>query len=118
VATPLAEQISLVNTRMMELLDGARKALRGEAQFGVEEIHKIREPLNELAPILRRSAELRASQPDLVPQLDLYNSLLSQLQTTLDQLRVMLLARQAKVLAGRAQLDAATHWLAAFQAAR
>ncbi len=56
--------------------------------------------------------------PEICPQLELYRSLLAQLQTTLDQLRVMFLARQAGVLAGRRQLDAATHWLAAFQATR
>ena len=40
----LAEQIARVNKRMIELLEQARKALRGEGNFGVEEIRKLREP--------------------------------------------------------------------------
>jgi len=41
-------------------------------------------------------------QPELEGQLELYKSQLGDLQTTLGQIRVMLLARQASLEAGRA----------------
>jgi hypothetical protein len=118
VSELLSEQIASVNARMMELLQDARKALRGESNFGVEEIRQIRKPLDEMDPVMRRSEELRKSFPDISPQLDLYKSHLAELLSILDHLHVMLLAKQANVLAGRAQLDAASHWLAAFQVTR
>jgi hypothetical protein len=40
-------------------------------------------------------------QPELAEQLDLYKSQLGELQVTLGQIRVMLLARQASLEAGR-----------------
>ena len=113
----LAEQIARVNKRMIELLEEARKALRGEGDFGVEEIRKLREPLNEMDPV-GQAGELQRTSPEISPELELYKSHLAELLTILDQLRVMLLAKQANLLAGRVQLDAATHWLAAFQATR
>jgi len=114
----LKEQIARINVQMASLLEEARKALRGERDFGVEDIHKIRQPLNAMDPIMRRFEELRKTAPEVSTELDLYKSHLAELLTIIDRLRVMLLARQANLLAGRAQLDAATHWFAAFQATR
>jgi hypothetical protein len=45
-------------------------------------------------------------RPELAGQLDLYKSQLGDLRTTFGQIRVMLLARQASLEAGRAQLSA------------
>ncbi len=67
---------------------------------------------------MSQSADLRKNQPTICSQLDLYKSHLAELQTTLNQIRVMPLGQPANLLAGRAQLDAATHWLADFQATR
>lgn len=47
----MSGQLARVNKRMIELLEEARKALRGEGNFGVEEIRKLREPLNEMDPV-------------------------------------------------------------------
>ena len=118
MSVQLEEQIARVNERMTELLEGARRALRGQGNFGVEEIRKLREPLNEMDPVMRQAAVLQRTRPDVAPELVLYKSHLAELLIILDQLRVMLLAKQANLLAGRVQLDAATHWLAAFQATR
>ena len=115
---PLGEQIQAVNARMLELLENSRKALRGESNFGIDEIRDLREPLNKMEPVMRQFEALRTAQPELAPQLDVYKLHLAELLTILDQVRVMLLAKQANLLAGRTQLDAATHWLAAFQATR
>ena len=91
-----------VNTSLAGYLAGARSALRGECDFSVEDVRKIRRPVDEMGPVLAPSTELLRMQPELARQLDLYKSQLGELQTTLGQIRVMLLARQASLEAGRA----------------
>ena len=73
-----------VNTRLAELLAGTRRALRGEGNFGVKEVRQLRQPLQEMAPIVAESSELRRLRPELDGQLDLYKSNLGQLETTLE----------------------------------
>ena len=110
--------IKRVNARIAGLLEEARRALRGESDFGVEEVRNIRQPVEEMAEIVARSAELRRLQPELSTDLDTYKSQLGDLQATLSQIRLMLLARQASMEAGRAQLAAVSHWIDAFRQTR
>ncbi len=107
-----------VNDSLAGLLAEARRALRGECDFGVEDIRKIRGPVEEMAPIMAESTKLLRMQPELDRELDLYKSQLGDLQTTLGQIRVMLLARQASLEAGRAQLSAVSQWMGAFRQTR
>ncbi len=107
-----------VNARLSELLQESRGALRGERNFGLEEIQKLRKPIEEMAPVIAESASARSFQPEIAGQFDLYKSQLEELQNTLQQIRVMLLARQASLEAGRAQLSAVSHWVAAFRQTR
>jgi hypothetical protein len=86
--------------------------------FGVEDVRKICGPVEEMAPITAHSTELLWMQPALAGQLDLYKSQLGELQVTLGQIRVMLLARQASLEAGRAQLTAVSQWMGAFRQTR
>jgi hypothetical protein len=107
-----------VNTSLAGLLSEARRAVRGERDFGAEDIRKIRQPVEEMAPIMAESAELLQMQPELAGQIDLYKTQLGDLQSTLGQIRVMLLARQASLEAGRAQLSAVSQWMGAFRQTR
>jgi hypothetical protein len=107
-----------VTASLTGYLAEARRALRGECDFGVEDVRRIRGPVDEMAPVLAHSTELLRLQPELAGQLDLYKSQLGDLQTTLGQIRVMLLARQASLEAGRAQLSAVSQWMGAFRQTR
>jgi len=107
-----------VNASLAGLLAEARRALRGECDFGVEDVRNIRGPVEEMGPIMAESTELLRMQPELDGQLELYKSQLGDLQTTLGQIRVMLLARQASLEAGRAQLSAVSQWMVAFRQTR
>lgn len=107
-----------VNTTLAGYLEEARRAVRGECEFSVEEVRRIRGPVDEMGPVMANSAELLRMQPELAGQLDLYKSQLGDLQTTLGQIRVMLLARQASLEAGRAQLSAVSQWMRAFRQTR
>jgi len=107
-----------VNASLAGYLADARRAIRGECDFGVEEVRRIRGPVDEMAPVIAHSMELLRMQPELAGHLDLYKSQLGDLQTTLGQIRVMLLARQASLEAGRAQLSAVSQWMGAFRQTR
>ena len=107
-----------VNARVTELLERARRTLRGEGNFGAEEARQLRQRVEEMAPIVAGAAELRQLLPELAGQMDLYKANLEDLQTTLVQVRIMLLARQASMEAGRAQLSAVSQWMTAFRQTR
>ena len=106
----LREKISSVNGRLAALLGETKQALRGERDFGPEQIRALRDPVSEMDPIMSGSQELRVLQPELAGGLDLYKSQIGDLQDTLEKVRVMLLARQAQMLADRSQLHAVNHW--------
>ncbi len=110
--------IRRVNACLGGLLEEARRALRSETDFGVEQVSKLRQPVEEMTQIAAGAAELRRLQPEIAGELDLYKSQLSDLQDMLGQIRVMLLARQAGLEAGRAQLSAVSHWVNAFRQTR
>ena len=107
-----------VNASLAGYLADAQRAIRGECDFGVEEVRRIRGPVDEMAPVMAHSMELLRMQPELAGHLDLYKSQLGDLQTTLGQIRVMLLARQASLETGRAQLSAVSQWMGAFRQTR
>ena len=110
--------IKRVNACLGGLLEEARRAVRGDGNFGVAEVRKLRQPVEEMTQIAAGAVELRRLQPELAGDLDLYKSQLGDLQRTLAQIRVMLLARQASLEAGRAQLAAVSHWVNAFRQTR
>src|SRR5271157_4388901 len=93
----LRQTVERINARLATLIENARRALRGEGEFNAESVRELREPVEEMAPIVAQSSDLRRSQPEIVGELDLYRVHLGELQTTLNQLRVMLLARQASL---------------------
>jgi hypothetical protein len=107
-----------VNAALTGYLTEARRAVRGECDFCVEDVRRIRGPIEEMAPVMAHSTELLRLQPELAGALSLYKSQLGDLQTTLGQIRVMLLARQASLEAGRGQLSAVSQWIGAFRQTR
>jgi hypothetical protein len=64
----------------------------------VEQVRVLSASIQEMAPMIARAAELRTVEPELAAQLDLYKSQLRELQTTLDQIRLMLLTKRAQML--------------------
>ena len=106
----LREKIASINGRLAALLCETKQALRGERDFGPEQIRALRDPVTEMDPIMSGSKELRVLQPELEGELDLYKSQIGDLQDTLEKVRVMLLARQAQMLTSRSRLNAVNHW--------
>ncbi len=114
----LRSTIVRVNAVLSGLLEEVRCAVRGEGEFTSEEVRKLKQPVEEMAPIIAQYGELRRTQPDLAGELDLYRATLRELDTTLAQVRKMLLARQASLEAGRAQISAVSQWVDAFRQTR
>jgi hypothetical protein len=115
MSSPLPQKIEAINGRVRALLAETRRALAGEQEFGVEEVRALAEPIQEMAPLMAREAELRTLQPETAAALDLYKAQLRELRTALERVRMMLLARRAQMEAGRTQLEAVTHWAAALR---
>ena len=109
------QTVQRANARIAVLLASTRRALTGERGFGVAQVEDLSEPIQEMAPLMARAGEVRATDPWVARDLDLYKSQLSELQTALEQVRVMLLAQRAQMDAGRAQLDAMSRWATALR---
>ena len=103
-----------INGRLAGLLEEVRGALRGERDFGVEDVRRLSEPVAEMDSIVLRAAELRRLQPEIVEHLDRYKSQLGELQTCLVQIQVMLLSRVASLQAGQVHTTAMTLWVSAY----
>lgn len=106
----LKETIASANSRLGCLLAETKQALRGEREFGPEQVSALREPLTEMDPVMVQAKDLRVLKPELEGELDLYKSQLGDLQTTLEKIRLMLLARQAHLCASHVQLTAVGRW--------
>lgn len=70
----LPETLNRITRQMNLLIEETRGALRGERNFGVEEIQKLRGTISEMAPIVAENANLRREQPEINGHLDLYQS--------------------------------------------
>ncbi len=108
----LRQKIATVNARIGVLLADTRRALTGEREFGVEQVRALSEPIQEMAPAMQRATELRALQPEIAGELDLYKQQLGELHTALEQVRMMLQAKRTQMEAGRIQLEAVSQWAA------
>ena len=71
-----------------------------------------------MAPIMAQSATLKKLHPELVEPLNEYKSQLRDLDRTLEKIRMMLLARQASLEAGRSQLAAVSQWVSVMRQTR
>jgi hypothetical protein len=114
----LRQTIEKINARLATLLEEARRALRGESGFDERDVRRLREPIEGMIPIVAQAPELRRLQPEVAVELDVYKSRLGELQTTLQQVRVMLLTRQAGVRTRQTQVSAVSHWVSAFRQTR
>jgi hypothetical protein len=113
--SPLKQKIEVANARIGTLLAETRLALTGEREFGVEQLRALSEPVQEMAPVVAQAAELRAREPEISSELDSYKSHLGELQMTLEQVRMMLLARRTQIATGQDQIEAVSQWAAALR---
>lgn len=114
----VGDTVTRVNLRLAALLEETRKALRGEKDFNVEDVRRLREPVGEMVAIVAQANELKQRQPEIAEQLQWYKSQLGELQTTLVQVRVMLLSRQARLQASQIHSTAVSRWITAFEQTR
>jgi len=112
---PTRDQVRRTNLKLREILSRARGALTGREDFTVKDIRAISEPLNEMEQIVFRAADFRAADVELDAELNNYALNLKELQTSLEQVRFMLLARQTHLAAAQGHLERITLWAAALK---
>jgi chromosome segregation ATPase len=109
----LREKIAAVNARIGALLLDSQRALRGEVNFGPEEIRAIAAPVAEMAPVMAQAEELTAQDPQLAEELATYKRQLAELHTALENVRMMLTARRGQVERASKHVEAVSRWAAA-----
>jgi hypothetical protein len=114
----LRDRVQSANSRVQEILSRARGALEGREDFTAQEIRALSEPLREMREIVSRSADLRATDAALDAELDRYGATLEELQTNLEQVRFMLLARKAHLSATHGHIERVTLWTEALKQTR
>ena len=107
--------IASTNAALEALIADTRRALSGQAEFGVAHVRALSDRLQAMAPIVNRAAELRRTDPRTGTALDTYTDLLGQLQTTLEQIHVLLLAQQAQMQYRQVQLHCIGQWASALR---
>lgn len=109
----LQKNVERLNADLGALLQEAQGALRGERDFHVENVIKLRSTIDEMDAALRKYGDLNSSQSDRASQLQLYKIQLNQLQTATRQLRIMLLARKTNLEALKSHHTAVSRWIGA-----
>ncbi len=109
------EQVRGSNSKLRGMLRRVGDALAGRANFGVEEIREIAEPVSRMAPVVAEANQLRAESPELRNELEHYAHNLGELNTALERVNCVLLARCASIEAQRGHLEAVRMWATAWQ---
>jgi len=112
------QTIERVNARLAVLLQEARGALHGQRDFDAGNVRQLRATIEEMAPIVAQSSELRRTLPEITDPLDRYKSQLRELQATTTHIKVMLLIRRAKMESGRAHVESVSQWAKALSQTR
>lgn len=114
----IRDRVREAEAKLRSLLVRARDALAGRQDFTVKDIRSISERLGQMDPIVAQAADLRAKDVQLDADFRTYAETLKQLETTLEQVRFMLLARQAHLNAARSHLETVNLWATAFKQTR
>jgi len=103
------------NSKLQQIIGRAADALAGRRNFDVEDVRAAAEPVAEMAPIISDAERLRGEMPELHSELGTYARNLGEMQTALDRVRIVLLARCAQVEAQRGHLETLGLWAAAWR---
>jgi hypothetical protein len=114
----IRDRVRDAEAKLRGLLERARGALAGRQDFTVNEIRSISERLEQMAPIVARATGLRAKDARLDADFKTYAATLKELDTTLEQVRFMFLARQSHLSAARGHLEKVNLWAEAFKQTR
>jgi hypothetical protein len=114
----IRDRVRDAEVKLRNLLARARDALAGRQDFTVTDIRSISERLGQMEPIVAQAAELRAQDARLDDDFKTYAETLKQLETTLEQVRFMYLARQAHLTAARTHLETVNLWATAYKQTR
>jgi len=115
---PIRNRVRKSNLELSALLSRARGALVGRQDFAGDEVKAISESVGQMAPIVADAAGLRATNLELDAELKAYAEHLEELQNTLENVRFMLIARQARLEAARSHLGIVKLWAGALDQTR
>lgn len=106
----ILNRVRSANDRLRSVVDLMHGALAGRCQFGAEDMRAISAPLSEMLPLVADAKRLRKLQPELEGAFEAYAETLSAVQTSLDQMRFMFLARRAQIESTRGHIETVGRW--------
>jgi hypothetical protein len=111
----LRDRVQKANSRLRDALSRTRGALEGRQDFTAQEIRDLSEPLHEMRDIVSGSTALRAADAKLDAALNTYYATLKELQTSIEQIQFMLLARKAHLTAAHGHVERISLWAEALK---
>jgi len=111
--------VAEINAKIAVYLDQARRALSGADVFDVTSVRALTALLPQMEPEVKafRLPNAETSQ-ELAFQMDLYGRQLRGLGKTLEQIRMMMLARRGELEFSRRHMSAVSRWTSAYQQTR
>jgi len=104
------KQIHEANALLRTFLNQAREALGGRQSLNLETLRTIAAPLEKMGPISSQSEALCMADARLTADFKEYAENLKKLQTTLEQVHFMLLARQTSLQSSRTHVETLNLW--------
>jgi hypothetical protein len=111
----VVDRVRGANMKLRALLFHTREALAGRGNFTSDHVRAIADPVSRMAPIVAEANRLRTIHPDLDGELEAYAGNLNEMQTALEQMRFMLIARRASLEAMRGHVETLGMWTAALR---
>ena len=115
MSAAVLEQVRGSNSKLRGMLQRIGDTLAGRANFGVEEIREIAEPVSRMASVVAEADRLRAESPEFRNELEHYAQNLGELNKALERVNCVLLARSANIEAQREHLEGVRLWASAWQ---
>jgi hypothetical protein len=111
--------VGQVNSELAAHLARARRTLVGAEVFDVNEVRQIVFLVSRMEPHVKSIRQSRfRTTPELDSQINAYRQQLQELNQTLEQIRMMLLAKRGELELSRRHMSAVTRWTHAYQQTR
>jgi uncharacterized protein with von Willebrand factor type A (vWA) domain len=104
-----------VNLEVNRFRERVDRLIHGTADLGAPELRRLRRLLESMAPDVREAIATESIDRDLRAELDVYAENLKALDASLQQVRCVMLSRQAHMAAANCHVSGMRGWLNAYR---
>jgi hypothetical protein len=111
--------IAEINSELAVHLNRAQRTLEGAEVFDVAEVRELMSLIARMEPQVRTARRSGSwTSREVADQMDIYQQQLQKLSRTLEQIRMMLVAKRGELEFSRRHMSAVTRWAHAYQQTR